>query len=244
MNKRTIIIGDLHGCHVEACELLEACGITSNDRVIFTGDLIDRGPDPDKCIELAMKFESVLGNHEDKHLHYRKKNTDHKMLPDHHRYTIDRLNDDHWKFIETLPLKIHLPEFNSVVIHSGCWPDISLDRQDKYHLLHLQCCSDHKKSTWPSKSPQGTFWTNFWKGPERIIFGHTGLNKPLHTPLAVGIDTGCVFGRELTAYILPDDRFVQVKAKNKYYSRDEHPVLGKTKWIKLIPLHGDVGTFS
>jgi diadenosine tetraphosphatase ApaH/serine/threonine PP2A family protein phosphatase len=244
MTKRTIIIGDLHGCYTEACDLLEACEVTQDDRIIFCGDLVDRGPMPRECVELAMKHESVLGNHEDTHLRYRHKKTDKSQLPAHHVYTIEHLNDEHWHYIESLPLKIYLPEYNSVVIHSGCWPDIPVNKQDKYHLLHLQCCGEHKKSSWPSKSPQGTFWSNFWKGPERIIFGHTGLNKPLHTEFVVGIDTGCVFGRELTALILPDDKFVQVKASKKHYERNNHPELGKTKWDKLIPIHGDVCTYS
>ena len=41
---RTIVIGDLHGCYDEALELLDKVGATSSDRIIFTGDLVDRGP--------------------------------------------------------------------------------------------------------------------------------------------------------------------------------------------------------
>ena len=244
-NRRVIIIGDLHSCYDEAIELLDKCQCTVNDRVIFVGDLIDRGPDPDKCIALAMMHESILGNHEDTHLRNKKKGTSKDKLPPHHVYTIEKLEDKHWQYMWSLPLMIHLPEFNSVVIHSGVWPDISLNKQDRYHLLHLQCLGENKRSEWPSKCKEpGMFWSNHWKGPERMIFGHTGLNKPLRSEFAIGIDTGCVFGRELTAYILPDDRFVQVKAHKKYYGREEHPVLGKTKWTTLIPIHGDVSTYS
>ena len=52
---RTIVIGDLHGCHDEALDLLDALHVTSSDRVIFAGDLVDRGPKPRECVELAMK---------------------------------------------------------------------------------------------------------------------------------------------------------------------------------------------
>ena len=34
---------------------------------------------------------------------------------------------------------------------------------------------------------------------------------------ALGIDTACVMGGHLTAYILPEKRFVQVKARRRYY---------------------------
>jgi serine/threonine protein phosphatase 1 len=33
----------------------------------------------------------------------------------------------------------------------------------------------------------------------------------------VGIDTACCMGGSLTAYILPEKRFVQVKARRRYY---------------------------
>ena len=252
MGDRTIFIGDLHGVYDETLELLRLVDPTPADHVIFLGDYVDRGVDSAKCVDLVRAREQVqgccagiLGNHEDTHLRNKKKGTSKDKLPPHHVYTIEKLEDKHWQYMWSLPLMIHLPEFNSVVIHSGVWPDISLNKQDRYHLLHLQCLGENKRSEWPSKCKEpGMFWSNHWKGPERMIFGHTGLNKPLRSEFAIGIDTGCVFGRELTAYILPDDRFVQVKAHKKYYGREEHPVLGKTKWTTLIPIHGDVSTYS
>ena len=88
-------------------------------------------------------------------------------------------------------------------------------------LLHGQCIRPPAtKSYWPSKAPPGwTFWTNHWKGPERVIFGHTVLSQPLVTRRAVGIDTGCVHGRELTAVVLPDWRFVSVPARKAYWAK-------------------------
>src|SRR5580692_8437734 len=66
--QRTIIIGDRHGCYDEAVTLLDRLAVTEQDRVIFAGDLVDRGPKPRECVDLAMKHECVLGNHEEKHL--------------------------------------------------------------------------------------------------------------------------------------------------------------------------------
>jgi len=229
---------------MEALDLLTECRAGPQDRIIFTGDLVDRGPYPVECIELAMNHESVLGNHEDKHLQYRQSGVTIDMMPRHHSFTHRQMTERHWTFIQGMPLVIPLPEYNSIVLHAGLWPERPLAEQVAYHLLNMQCVSPDNRTSWPSKSPKGTFWTNYWTGPQRIIFGHTGLNKPLHTEFAVGIDTGCVFGRELTAYILPDDRIVQVKAKQKYYGRRSHPTLGETDWSTLIPVHGDVCTYS
>lgn len=52
---RTIVVGDLHGCYDEAVELLDRLAVTSSDRVIFTGDVVDRGPKRRECVELAMR---------------------------------------------------------------------------------------------------------------------------------------------------------------------------------------------
>jgi len=52
---RTIVIGDLHGCFDEARDLIEKCAATNDDRIIFAGDLVDRGPKRRECVELAMQ---------------------------------------------------------------------------------------------------------------------------------------------------------------------------------------------
>jgi predicted phosphodiesterase len=80
--RRTIVVGDLHGCFDEAVELLDSLQVTSSDRVIFAGDLVDRGPKPAECIELAMRHECVLGNHEEHHLR-RRHSAREKLSPAH-----------------------------------------------------------------------------------------------------------------------------------------------------------------
>lgn len=75
-----------------------------------------------------------------------------------------------------------------------------------------------------SKAPQGfSFWTNFWHGPERLIFGHSVLDRPLVTEWAVGVDTGAVFGRGLTALVLPDWELVSVPTRDHSGGRKTLP---------------------
>jgi diadenosine tetraphosphatase ApaH/serine/threonine PP2A family protein phosphatase len=243
---RVIVVGDLHGCYDEAIELLDKCNVTEDDTIIFTGDLVDRGPKPVECVELAMKHMCVMGNHEQKHLLYRSSKRQLDTMPPHHAHTHSLLTETHWSWIERLPTYIRIPEHNLIVVHAGLWPGVPIEKQDTMHLLHLQCVNEGptKKSSWPSKSKQGTFWTNHYNGPERVVFGHTGLNKPLQAEYVTGVDTGCVFGRQLTAYVSPNNEFVQVNAHSQHYGRKVHPVLGQTDWSTLIPIHGDVCTYS
>lgn len=201
---RTIVIGDLHGCFDAAVSLLDRLQVTSSDRLIFAGDLVDRGPKPRECVELAMQYECVLGNHEEKHLQQRRRAAE-KLSPDHLR-TREALDDAHYEYFASLPLFIRLPEFGAAVVHAGCFPGVPLEQQSAHHLLHLQHIKPPApKSYWPSKAPvDHRFWTNYWTGPERIVFGHSVLDRPLVTESAVGLDTGAVFGRGLTALVLPD----------------------------------------
>jgi len=61
-------VGDIHGCYEQLMEALEK--ITFNpdvDRLISVGDLVNRGPDSVKCLNLLKEtwFHAVFGNHED-----------------------------------------------------------------------------------------------------------------------------------------------------------------------------------
>ena len=191
--------------------------MTVRDRVIFAGDLVDRGPRRRECVELAMRHSAILGNHEEKHLRIRKQQRK-DVVPDHAE-TIRVLDEAHFNYFASLPLYLRIPEANAVVVHAGVLPDRPIEEQPSSVLLHGQCIHPPgKDSTWPSKAPSDwKFWTNYWKGPERVIFGHTVLDRPLVSEWAVGIDTGCVHGGALTAVVLPEWRIVSVPARKNYW---------------------------
>ena len=62
------VVGDVHGDYERLTGLLSVIKFdVTVDRLFSVGDLIDRGPDSAKCLELLNElwFFSVLGNHED-----------------------------------------------------------------------------------------------------------------------------------------------------------------------------------
>jgi hypothetical protein len=68
------------------------------------------------------------------------------------------------------------------------------------------------------------FWTEFWSGPESVVYGHNvhSEENPLIEEVSPGVtcyglDTGCCFGGRLTALILETKEIVQVQAKRAYY---------------------------
>ena len=66
MTHRRIIIGDVHGHYDALMSLLAAIAPTSDDRLYFLGDLIDRGPQSAKVVDFVFKnnYKCLLGNHE------------------------------------------------------------------------------------------------------------------------------------------------------------------------------------
>lgn len=253
--KRTFVFGDLHGMYDETIKLMEQIGITSEDRVIFVGDLVDRGPDNDKCVDLAMKHECILGNHEEKHLFYNdieRQGKDPRVQVPTHIATRLQLKPVHYDYFRSLPLFLRLPEFNAVVVHAGVWPNVPIEAQRHKHLLHAQMInpSDPDKATkWPSKAPADwKFWVHYWNGPETIIFGHSVLNKPLVMPNAIGIDGGAVFGRKLWALELPSRKIHELEATKDYgkgvRGRPSEEEVARGGKIKVFSITDDVGTFS
>ncbi len=138
--KRTIVIGDLHGCYDEAISLLAACKATAEDRIIFVGDLIDRGPKIKECVELAMKHECVLGNHEQSALYEWVRDMPREKRRGSHQRTLDALNDDekYYNYFAKLPWFIRLPEHGAAVVHAGAVAGRRLEDQDMNTLCRLQ----------------------------------------------------------------------------------------------------------
>ncbi|KAL9130152.1 MAG: hypothetical protein Q9217_001587 [Psora testacea] len=67
--KRLIVIGDVHGCSEELVALLAELQYEARtDHLIFTGDMISKGPSSPAVVDLAISAHAscVRGNHEDR----------------------------------------------------------------------------------------------------------------------------------------------------------------------------------
>lgn len=64
---RTIVIGDVHGMLDELLALVDKLDVRPSDRVIFLGDLVDKGPDSLGVLHYVKEngWEVVCGNHEE-----------------------------------------------------------------------------------------------------------------------------------------------------------------------------------
>lgn len=218
MNGRIIAIGDIHGCHQEFAELLGQLALGSDDRLILLGDLVNRGPDSGKVIDLAREHRalSLLGNHELRLLNYHR-TQDQRFIKESDLATIARLRADDWQYLAAMPLTHEVPELNTVFVHGGFLPGEPWQKQPANTVTRIQVIDDHGRPRKRSDAPAALPWADHWNGPPFVVYGHTPRPEVYKLKWSIGIDTGCVMGGHLTAFILPERRLVQVKARRRYF---------------------------
>ncbi|MFC1862835.1 metallophosphoesterase family protein [Thermodesulfobacteriota bacterium] len=208
--ERVFIVGDIHGCLDMLRELIDKIEWRpKKDRLIFLGDYVDRGRDPKGVIDflLELKEESdlvqcLLGNHEDLFLDYLK--TGDLKLFLHNggettllSYKVDgkiHVPDDHVSFLKSLDTIIEFEEY--YIVHAGFRPDVDIHKQAMQDLLWIRdpfIFSDY----------------NFGK---RVIFGHTPFSSPLVMENKIGLDTGAVYGNQLSCLELRSMKYYSTEA--------------------------------
>lgn len=230
---RTLILGDIHACLLELEALLREVQFNPDcDRLISLGDVIDRGPSSSGCVDLMMQYgETVLGNHCMTSLKYWHR-VQSGQLPnyrnEYHRKTADQLVARHYEWMERLPAFITIESLGVSCVHAGALPFIPLEDQCRYTLCHIGHITEPTanimepvKSWWTSKAPPGTkFWGNYYTGHAgHLLVGHIGVAAPIATEHVSFLDTGCCFGRTMTACVIEDDgrrSFVSVPAEQQY----------------------------
>jgi len=212
MKPRTIVVGDLHGCYDELEALLKKVDFSEEDQVVCVGDLITKGPKNKEVLEIFMsdpRFRTVIGNHD---LALRRKwlGEDIELKPaqkEAHK-ELKGEKEAYVAFFSSLPFMIDLG--THLVVHAGIRPGVELHSQTTGDLTRIRTLGPDRESD------EGTPWYHTYYGEKVILFGHWPASEPRRGKSAIGLDTGCVYGYELTAYIIETDEFVSVKAKKKY----------------------------
>lgn len=213
MDARTVFIGDVHGCSVEFRELLGKIGFRNGrDRLLLTGDAFTRGPGPlDVWRTISgTGADMVLGNHDERLIRRAHDPAAHPDKPNLAR-TLEQLRsapEDVLSWLETRPLWIETESF--LLVHAGIHPEKGLEGTTREQFLSIR--------TWPpTGGTEGPRWHDAYRpGKKVLIFGHDapgGLvvkRRPDGSPYLIGLDSGCIYGRQLSAYLLEEDRIVQV----------------------------------
>ena len=221
---RTFVIGDIHGC-LDKLEMLwdRIDPRPGADQLIFLGDYIDRGEDSSGVLDYLLRIKRtysdtifLMGNHEKMFMDFLSgvdralfihnggestlrsyllrmdnhwgsgqgvmdEETLNKMVPERHRDFLQELHS----YYETS---------DYIMVHAGLRHGVALEDQTSEDLVWI------REEFIYSEEDFG----------KRVIFGHTPFVRPLVLPNKIGIDTGAVYGNQLTCVILPELEFVSV----------------------------------
>ena len=214
MGARTIVVGDLHGCYDELLDLLEKVSFGSEDRLICVGDLITKGPKNREVLDRFMtdpQFTSVLGNH-DLAIRRRWNGEKFKLKPSQKPTHKELKNDKerYLPFLNQLPFTIDLG--THLVVHAGLRPGLELYSQTTEDMTELRSLGEDRASR------KGPPWYDVYDGEKIVLFGHWPATEPRRGKKAIGLDTGCVYGGQLTAYIVETGELTSVPARQVYDS--------------------------
>lgn len=238
------VIGDVHGCYEEFEELVKIL-LPITDEIWHCGDLVDRGPDSGRAIQVAIdyKLKGVRGNHEQSILRHWEAFQKTGNLPGNpsKARTIKEMNQAQADYLAALPRMHVFDDQNLVVVHGGLWPGLSLWQQPD-NVIRAQMilptqpeghtrwwgpeANQHRSGCSEEQNREQGFrrWYEVYDGVENVVYGHSVFTQPyIHqNPNAgwtVGVDTGNVFGGVLTAGVFVDKNrpyFISVPPKRVY----------------------------
>jgi serine/threonine protein phosphatase 1 len=145
VNRRRIVIGDVHGHYDGLMRLMDAIGPGQADQIYFLGDLIDRGPKSCQVVEFVKqnRYPCVLGNHEQMLLEAFPQGQVfapalQAWLQSGGKATMASYENaetllEHISWIQTLPIYMDLGDL--WLVHAGVHPHLPLDQQS-----HNQFC--------------------------------------------------------------------------------------------------------
>jgi len=231
------IIGDIHGCYVELVELLDRLGYEmapggttarhpAGRRVLFLGDLVDRGPATPAVLRLAMGMVAdgtalcLPGNHEVKllrALNGKDVSTGHGLALSLEQLGAEptEFSEAVAKFIDGLVGHFVLDEGRLVVAHAGL-PERMHGRASgavRSFALFGDTTGETDEFGLPIRYP----WAEDYRGSAFVVYGHTPVPEPVWVNKTICIDTGCVFGGHLSALRYPERELVSVPAHEVYY---------------------------
>ena len=131
---RTIFIGDVHGMLDTLDDLLKMLDLGPADRLVFLGDLVDKGPEPVGVVRRVSELRArndiqtfvIRGNHEDKHLRYHRNLAERPKIAAQQARASAELRDFHasasaedWETLHaTLPF-LRLDDLGILAVHGG-----------------------------------------------------------------------------------------------------------------------------
>ena len=233
------IIGDIHGCFDETITLLNALGYSvtatpdgynlahpQGRKVVFVGDLVDRGPKSPEVIRLVMSATRagtaycVAGNHDvklSKALRGRNVKLTHGLAESMQQLAShsEEFRREAAEYLDALVSHYVFDEGRLVVAHAGLKEEMHGRGSGKVREFAMY--GETTGETDDFGLPIRYNWAADYRGRAMVVYGHTPVPEAEWLNNTLCVDTGCVFGGKLTALRYPERELVSVPAQRKYY---------------------------
>jgi len=194
-------------------------------RLIFLGDLVDRGPKTVSVLKLAMRAVGsgmawcVPGNHDVKLM--RKLSGRDVQIAHGLAESLAQLADEPEtfrkqiaEFINSLVSHYVLDDGKLVVAHAGMKE--SMQGRGSRAVREFALYGETTGETDEFGLPVRYNWAAEYRGSAMVVYGHTPVPEPEWLNRTINIDTGCVYGGKLTALRYPERELVSVPSRQTY----------------------------
>ena len=233
------VIGDVHGCYDELIELMAKLGYEVEEhegqykvsspegrKLVFVGDLVDRGPGTVQVLRLVMSMVAsgqafcVPGNHDIKlvrALRGKDVKRTHGLAEtlEQLSHEPDAFRAEVAKFLDALVSHLVFDDGKLVVAHAGLKE--SMHGRGSGAVREFALFGETTGETDDFGLPVRYNWAGDYRGKALVVYGHTPVPEPLFLNNTVNLDTGAVFGGQLTALRYPEREIISVKAHRTYY---------------------------
>ncbi|KAI7879453.1 Metallo-dependent phosphatase [Lichtheimia hyalospora FSU 10163] len=185
-----------------------------------------RGNHDDKVVRLATFQRSTM---------HQSHNREFKVVPEgkvhdplkldnHHVHIASRLmmSDNDYEYLAACPMMLALPVLQSLFVHAGLDPSHTLDRQEPFFVMNMRSLQEDGSPA-KHRSDGVRSWTNAWEEmvesshpitPFRnVYYGHAAANRLQLGNHTFGLDSGCVYGGQLSAFDVLTHQLYQVQCK-------------------------------
>lgn len=241
-SNKVLIIGDVHGCLTELKLLIEKAihqhneGFENFRAIVLVGDLVNKGPQSAEVVKFVRwqqqnnhNMFTVRGNHDDRAL-AAALGDEECARKSKYDWVKEGLSDQDIDWLAETPYTITIPsrllqqsqgsehetkhDQDAIVVHAGLIPNISLNDQQTKTMTTIRDLISTSDKIDGQETKESI--AKAWKGPELVIFGHDAKRGLQQEKYAIGLDTGCVYGKQLTGIILPERTVVSVDALEVY----------------------------
>ncbi|MEZ5978403.1 MAG: metallophosphoesterase [Planctomycetota bacterium] len=232
MARRRIFVGDVQGCDDELGELLDLVRYDQGSDLLHpVGDLVNRGPRSLAALRRLRDAGAlpVLGNHD---VHLLRASVGLRALAEGDTIAEVLAAPDRTELLDWLAAQPFVRDLGDLyLVHAGIhprWADpeavlAGLDPLTRTPEIDFatrvrHCDAEGRRPEDDDDPPPGfEAWDHFYDPSRhdgrRVVFGHWASRGLVRTERAIGLDTGCVWGGRLTAWIAEEDRLVHVEAR-------------------------------